>query len=99
MSKSAVYSWRLSPELKEALEDAARRNEESVARLLEHIVREWLARSEPDEEDLQRRLHASAAPFLGAIEGVDPNRAATVRRTVRERLTRRHRRSSSVRQS
>jgi predicted transcriptional regulator len=42
MAKSAVYRWRLDPELKRRLEEAAHAEKTSVARLPDHIVREWL---------------------------------------------------------
>ena len=90
MSKTAVYSWRLSPELKLALAEAARRNRESIADLLDRIAREWLTRSaSPEDEETQRRLHAEAAGYLGAIEGDDAERATSSRELVRARLARR----------
>ncbi len=95
MSKSAVYSWRLPPELKLALAEAARRNRESVASLLERIAQEWLARSSsPEEEEEQRLLHARAAAYAGAIEGDDPDRASNARQILRTRLAQRHERGS-----
>ena len=90
MSKTAVYSWRLSPELKLALAEAARRNRESIAELLERIAREWLRRSSaPEDEEAQRRLHAEAAKYVGVIEGGDAERATNARELVRARLARR----------
>lgn len=96
MSKTAAYNSRLSPELKLALAEAARRNRESVAALLERIVREWLMRSPavPEDEDEQRRLHARAAECVAAFDSGDPDRAANARRLVRERLSRRRGRAA-----
>ena len=96
MSKTAVYSWRLSPELKLALAQAARKKDESIAELLERIAEDWLAlSSSPEDEEAQRRLHAEAAKYLGAIDGGDPERAASARQVVRARLARRHGRRAS----
>ncbi len=96
MSKTAVYSWRLSPELKIALAEAARKNRQSIADLLERIAEEWLARaSSPEDEKAQRRLHAEAARYFGTIDGGDPERATSARQRVRARLGRRHERQTS----
>lgn len=92
--KSEVYSWRLAPDLKDALEDAARRERVSVSRLLEQIAREWLKASAQtaaeDEEAEQARLRAVAMQFAGTIRGGDPDRAAEAGKRVRERLARKH---------
>lgn len=89
MSKTAVYSWRLSPELKLALAEVARQNRESIAELLERIVEDWLESSRsPVEEEAQRRLHAEASKYVGSIDGGDPERATGVRQRVRARLAR-----------
>lgn len=96
MSKTAVYSWRLSPELKLALAEAARKNRESTAELLERIARDWLTRSaSPEDEATQRRLHARAASFLGTIEGGDAGRATNARELIRARLARRRERRAT----
>ena len=61
--KSEVYSWRLSPDLKADLEAAAQRGRVSIARLLEHIAREWLkarASAAEDDEAEQERLRVVA---------------------------------------
>jgi hypothetical protein len=91
--KSEVYSWRLSPDLKWALEDAARRERISVSRLLERIVREWLKTCAPaveNDEAEQARLRAVAMQFAGTIRGGDPDRAAEAGKRVRELLARRY---------
>jgi len=90
MSKTAVYSWRLSPDLKVAIEEAAKERRESTAALLERIVRDWLVHSSSREDEAeQRRLHAAAARSIGSIDGGDPDRSANVSRDLRERLARR----------
>ena len=66
--KTEVYSWRLSPDLKDDLEEAARRERVSVSRLLERIAREWLkarAAAAEDDEAEQERLRAIAMQFVG----------------------------------
>ena len=91
--KSEVYSWRLSPALKSALEETARQERATVSVLLERIVSEWLTahRLESNrEEDEQQRLHAAAAQTFGTLRGANPNRSLQVRETVRARLAKRH---------
>lgn len=84
MSKSAIYSWRLAPDLKLALEEAARSKNESVAELLDQISREWItSNSSADDEEAQRRLHAAASKHLGTIASGDPDRSTRVRETLR----------------
>lgn len=89
MAKTEVYSWRLSRDLKNALEEAARREKESMAGLLERITREWLDRSRfgnGRDTAIQNRLHSLATRTFGTIAGGDPRRSEGVRRTVRARL-------------
>ena len=94
MNKTEAYSWRLSPDMKHALEEAARQNHKTVAKLLNDIVEQWLREthaSNQDAEDAeQRRLHAAAATALGSIQGGDPNRSERVRAELRARLARKH---------
>jgi hypothetical protein len=90
MNKTEVYSWRLNAELKDALEEAARLKETSMAHLLDQIVSEWLGNSlYHGEEEEQRQLHQSAAQALGRIRGGDPTRSAQVKQQVRARLKKR----------
>lgn len=90
MAKTDVYSWRVDPTTKAALEEAARERRASVAAVLDEIVGEWLSRRENGTEvEEQRRLHEAASRYVGAIEGGEPARAATSRQRVRERLRRR----------
>lgn len=91
MPKSEVYSWRVSPELKSALEEAARAEQTTVSKLLDGIVSAWLeqADSNGDQGAIQRRLHRAAAGTLGKIHGGDPRRAERARELVRKRLTKR----------
>ena len=91
MSKSEVYSWRMSPALKSALEQAARAEQISLARLLERIAQEWLQQEFPDDDDeLQRRLHEAAAKTIGTIQGGDPYRAEQARERIRAKLRQHH---------
>src|SRR4051794_28523241 len=93
--KTEVYSWRLSPDLKGALEEAARRERVSVSRLLERIAREWLKASAPaqDEEAGQARLRAAVAPYIGALRSGDPDLAEKASERMREELLKAHARS------
>jgi hypothetical protein len=91
--KTEVYSWRLSPDLKSDLEEAARRERVSVSRLLERIAREWLkarAAAAEDDEAEQERLRAIAMRYVGTIRGGDPDRSAEVSKRVRELLARKY---------
>lgn len=90
MAKTAVYSWRLNPELKAKLEEEARRRETSVADLLEGISRDWLAQSQTTEDEEEARLRAAAMCFAGSIRGGDPHRAEQARDRIRQKLKRRH---------
>jgi hypothetical protein len=87
--KTEIYTWRLSRDLKEALETEARREKVSIAVLLDRGVRELLqkdgAQAASDEAE-QHRLHAQARKSIGAIAGVNPLRAESARSLVRERL-------------
>ncbi len=92
MGKSDVYSWRIAPETRAALELEARREGTSIAALLDRIVRDWLRRRRraPGPEDAeQARLHAAASKTFGTIAGGDRRRAERARAAVRERLARR----------
>ena len=51
MNKTEVYSWRLDPDLKQRLEDAARAEKTSVGSLLDRIARDWLGKQQIDEDD------------------------------------------------
>jgi hypothetical protein len=91
--KSEVYSWRLTPDLKDALECAARRERVSLSRLLERIAREWLQARAPaavDDEAEQARLRAAAAPYIGSISSGDPALSEKVRERMIEYLERKY---------
>ena|ERR1700730_4731837 len=93
MKKSEVYSWRLSPRLKTALEEAAHARGKSVADLLDQIARHWLSELQDrgaGEEERQQRLRAAAMRSIGAIQGDDPHWAENAGSEVRSRLSRRH---------
>jgi len=87
MAKTEVYAWRMSPDLKMALEDAARRQGLRVSALLERVVRAWIEehsfslRSEEEE-----RIRARAMRCVGVLRGRDPKRSSQVSRQVRLRL-------------
>jgi hypothetical protein len=91
MRKEEVYSWRVSTEMKAALERAAHREGKSIAQLLEQLVGRWLEKTGagPTDEVEQRRLHQAAARWLGKFRGEDPGRSERVREVVRERLNKR----------
>ncbi len=93
MRKSEIYSWRVLPEIKTALEWEARRQRTTLAGLLDRMADEWLAarRASSIGDDLeQAALHAAAAPTLGSIAGGNPRRAENARIAVRKRLLKAH---------
>jgi len=90
MAKSEVYSWRVAPETKAALELAARRERSSIGRLLDRVVHDWLTtrgQGANGDEGEQARLHAAAAESFGTIRGGNPRRAEQARTLIRKRLT------------
>jgi hypothetical protein len=69
MSKSEVYSWRLSPALKADLEAAARAEKTSVSAVLEHLVRDWLRERAQVDEAEQKRMRAALLACAGTYKG------------------------------
>jgi hypothetical protein len=95
MSKSEVYSWRLDPDLKRRLEEAARDENTSIGGLLDRIARDWLGSRRPDEDEaaLQGRLHAKAAEVIGSIRlGLGPYTRQHIREKVKANLLERRQR-------
>ena len=84
MQKSEVYSWRVSPALKAALEERARRERQSVGALLDRIATEWLAVRGDDETDerIQRKLRTRAMKVFGALSSGEHRRAETARELI-----------------
>ena len=91
MTKTEVYSWRISPATKAAIENEARREKTTVAALLDRITKEWMeSRRGQDDDTEQERLHARVERTIGAISGHQPKRSERVRESVRRRLKRRY---------
>ena len=91
MNKTEVYTWRLSPVTKAALEEAARKQNRSIADLLEEIVSANLSQSgQESDAERQRALHAHAAEFAGSLAGANSRRAESARELVRSRLKKRN---------
>ncbi|PYL07908.1 MAG: hypothetical protein DME33_09000 [Verrucomicrobia bacterium] len=92
MAKTEIYSWRLSPHMKRALEEAARRQQLSVSTLLERIVANSLRNGvdgwDEGEAALQQRLHNAARKTIGAIKSGRRDRSTRVRTLVRRKLQR-----------
>lgn len=90
MKRSEVYSWRLTPALKHALEARAAERGVSLSELLDAIARDWLRDGVSDgDAEAQRRLHDAVSRCAGTIAGGDAARSRSVRRVVRENLRRR----------
>ena len=93
MLKTEVYSWRLDPAIKMALESEARSEGTSLAEMLDRMARQWLERRKRqngDDDAEQARLHAAAAKYMGAISGSDPFASEKVREVVRKRVKERN---------
>ena len=71
MSKSEVYSWRVDPELKLALEIAAREKNTSVGAVIEKACRDLLDKVQPSETAAkeQARLRKALMKVAGSIDG------------------------------
>ena len=95
MSKTEVYSWRVSPELKGRLEDAARAEDMSMAGLLEQIALEWLEDHVQVDDEEQRRLHEAARACFGMLQGADPLLSQRVGQRVSEIIWEEHERKRS----
>ncbi len=78
--KTEVYSWRVSADIKTALEREARRRRLSLSAVPDLAASEWLKKSAPagDEEE-QRRLRQEAMKFVGSIAGARFSRRWTSR--------------------
>ena len=96
-TKSEVYSWRLSPELKMRLEAAARDEKTSIGTILDRVVREWLAKRTPSEEEdaeQQRQLRKRAMKATGTASiGLGPYTNERVREVMGEQLEKKYRAS------
>ena len=94
MAKTEVYSWRLDPELKNQLEEAAREEKTNVASLVEHVVREWLGERKPlsrDEKAEQARVNRELDKCMGTVigDGVSATNEV-VRRVITAKLKARY---------
>jgi hypothetical protein len=93
MAKTEVYSWRLDPEIKIALESEARSEGMTMAEMLDRMAKQWLEtrnQRNGDNEAEQARLHAAAAKCMGTISGGDPFASEKVREVVRKRIRERN---------
>ena len=91
--KTETFTWRVSPEVKSALEREARHEKVTLAALLDQVTRQWLHdRRAKSAGDLagQSKLRAEAAKSIGEIAGENPFRSESVRVLIRERLARKH---------
>ena len=88
MKKTEVYSWRVTPAAKAAIENAARREGTTISALLDRITKEWIQerRGHLDEEAEQKRLQDEVRKTIGTISGGGRTRAESAGATVRARL-------------
>ena len=89
MNKSAVYSWRVSPAMKTALEERARSSGKSLGSLLGTIAEEWLRANAAVGTD-QGQLRKRVARTFGALRSGQHDRSERARDLVRNRLRRKH---------
>ena len=97
--KTEVYSWRLSAERKAELEEAARREGTSVAKLLEQITADWLTQhrnGHADDEAEQAAIRKRVMATVGSIRGNDPTRAERAGELVREIIYKKHLKESNA---
>ncbi len=93
MAKTEVYSWRLDPKIKMALESEARSEGMTLAEVLDRLAKQWLEMQKQrngDDDAEQVRLHAAAAKYIGAISGGDPFASEKVSEVVRKRIRERN---------
>jgi hypothetical protein len=95
MSKSEVYSWRLTPALKAELEAAARAEKLPLSTLLQRIAENWLKQRKPSKDEAkQRRLRAAMMACAGSYKGDGMSATnANVRKVIGEYLEVKHARS------
>jgi hypothetical protein len=84
MSKSEVYSWRLSPTLKSELEAAARTEGTTVSALLERLARRWLDARGPSEEEYAEQQRVLRARILKAAGKFSADIGSATNARVRE---------------
>jgi hypothetical protein len=99
MSKSEIYSWRLSTRLKTELEAAAKAEKASIDTILDRLVRAWLAKRTPSEEGeddagQQRRMRERLLKAVGTVSVGGPSATnAEVRKVMGEYLEAKYRAS------
>lgn len=89
MAKSEVYSWRLDPEMKMALDLQARVQGKTLADVLNSLAKRWLEeqrKQNAENEAEQVRLRAVATKYIGSISGGDPYSSEKVREIVRKQV-------------
>ena len=94
MSKSEVYSWRVTSKLKGELKQAARAEKVSLSVVLEGLTRDWLRQRKEQDEWEQKRLRAALMACAGTVKG--PGISATnteVRRVMGQQLMKKYRAS------
>jgi hypothetical protein len=95
MSKSEVYSWRLTPALKAELEAAARAEKLPLSTLLERMAEDWLReRGSLEDEAEQERLRAALMACVGTFKGPAPSATnKRVRQVMGQQLMKKYRAS------
>lgn len=97
--KTEVYSWRVSAQKKADLEAEARREDTSLAELLNQITAGWLderRNSRNGDEAEQAALRRRVMATVGTIRGGDPTRSQRASELVREIIRQKHEKEANA---
>jgi len=97
--KTEVYSWRVSAELKAALQEQARSEGKSFAQLLQEFASDGLRarrNGNVDDDEEQAAIRRRAAPAIGAVCSNDPYGSERVSERVGEIIYRKHVKESNA---
>ena len=90
--KTEVYSWRVSRDLKENLEQAARSRKKPVASILDEAARQWLEKNSPccTDDAVQQQMRDALMKCVGTFADGNRYGSENVSRSVKEILRRKH---------
>jgi len=97
--KTEVYSWRLSADLKAALQEQARSEGKSFAELLQEFASEGLRarrNGNVDDEAQQAALRRRVMATVGTVRSGDPHGSERVSEKVREIIYQKHLKESDA---
>jgi hypothetical protein len=97
--KTEVYSWRVSADLKTALQAQARSEGKSFAELLQEFASDGMRarrNGNPDDEAEQAALRKRVMATVGTIRGGDPHGSERVSEKVGEIIYQKHLKESDA---